>query len=291
MLKFEKKNINDRRSFLCLITKKIKRFFTLLEMVVTLAVFLILIAIVLTFYDTVFKMTEVSSSSSMIFENARIALDIISRDIQCIYYKNEETPFWHKGNYVYLDPDDILKADPDWGEYSYDLLAFVSATPLPQSEVISRLCEVKYQLYFDPDLDLDSAGWILRSVTGDNSDSWNFQDNFDVGLNGANYAFTADNSSSEPFQKLIPNVTGLSFNCFDKEGDQLYVLDPDIDPDIDPDSTQFPYSIQVTLSLMDKNSWQKYKNLFKVDFLAAEAVKYENERTFTKTIFVGEHGQ
>ena len=249
---------------------KIKRFFTLLEMVVTLAVFLILVAIVLTFYDTVFKVSSSSSNTSRAFENARVALDIITRDIQCIYYKNEMIPFWHKGETVsYAE------------EYQNDLLAFISATPLPQSDNISsKLCEVKYQLYNHSDLNEANAGWILRSITGDDcGDTWNFYDNFDVDSDGATNAFTANDDSSAPYQRLIPYVTDLTFECYDKAGG---IID-----DLESDSTKFPYSIQVELSLMDSTAWEKYKTEG-ADQLIIEA---QNKRTFTKTIFIGEHGQ
>jgi type II secretory pathway pseudopilin PulG len=251
---------------------KIKRFFTLIEMIVTLSVFLILIAIVLTFYDTVFKATESSRNSSDVFSNARVALDVITRDIQCIFYKNEIVPFWHKG-----------ETGVGTGEYDNDLIAFISATPLPQSDGLSsKLCEVKYQLSNT----LINEGWILRSVTGDDSDSWNFQDNFDVietSPDGNDYAFSADNSSNEEYEAFIPYVRALSFECYDNTGNEI--------PATGYTKTQFPYSIRVSLTLVDENAWIKYENLRVGDPGRAEAVLDESERTFTKTIFVGDHGQ
>ena len=258
---------------------RVQRFFTLLEMIVTLAVFLILISIVLTFYDTVFKASEASRNSGGVFSNARVALDIITRDIQCVFYKNGKIPFWHIDKIA----TEVDFTDPN---YHNDLLAFISATPLPQSNNSSKLCEVKYQLYNDNDDPSDPlAGWIRRSVTGDDSvDSWNFQDNFEVGENGIGNAFTANDDSSDPYEKLIPNVTGLTFECYKKDG-----LTPTAT------RTEFPYSIRIILSLVDDATWQKYTNLMSTgdqdNKVRAEAVKYENERTFTKTVFVGEHGQ
>ncbi|MCF7792353.1 MAG: hypothetical protein K9M56_10210 [Victivallales bacterium] len=253
--------------------RKIKKYFTLMEMVVALAVFMILIAIVLTFYETVFEVSSTSRNSSNVFSNARVALDIISRDIQCIYYKNEMTPFWN------VSKDNAEAAGWD-KQYQNDLIAFVSATPLPQNEGnISPLCEIKYQLFNDPDLSEDTAGWLLRSATGDNSDSWNFQYNFTAGGTGAGNAFTADNSSSEPYHKLIPNVTDLKFTCRGIDGSSLGTSAAG--------TTLFPYSISVELTLMDDVSWKKYIT----GGADKELIEQQNSRTFTKTIFVGEHGQ
>jgi type II secretory pathway pseudopilin PulG len=260
-------------------TYKIKKLFTLLEMVVTLAVFLILIAIVLTFYDSVFKATASSRNNTGVFSNARVALDVITRDIQCIYYKNGIIPFW------YVDKQYTI--DNSWeDQYQNDLMAFISATPLPQNslgeEMSSNLCEVKYQLYNDIDPSEPFAGWIRRSVTGDyETDSWNFQYNFNVGETNENNAFTANDDSSAPYENLISNVTDLRFECYKKDGISFTTT-----------ATEFPYSIRVILSLVDDLSWQKYENLIISGNQAeAEAVLFEHERTFTKTIFVGEHGQ
>jgi hypothetical protein len=270
--------INDNNDFcpLCIygdrILFKVKHYFALLEAIVSLAVFLIFIATVLIFYDAIFNVTISSKNSKNLFSNARTALDIITRDIQCIYYKNEMIPFWHKG-----------ETGSGNGEFDNDLLAFISATPLPHSsDISSKLCEVKYQLYNENQDNPDPAleGWIRRSVTGDNDEiKWNFQYNFNVGIDDVNNAFTANDDSSEPYFKFIPYVTELTFECYDKNGVEIlptgYM------------ATQFPYSIRVNLSLMDDVSWKKYKT----DGADKYLIKIQNVRTFSKTIFVGEHGQ
>ena len=167
------------------IKRTIKHYFTLLEMIVALAIFLILIAVVLNFYDSIFMISSSSRNNSEVFSNARTAMDVITRDIQCIYYKNEMIPFWHVSKKT-AENEFILQ------EYHNDLLAFVSASPLPQSySNASRLCEVKYQLHNSVDLKDSSAGWIMRSVTADNSGGlWNFQYNFEKDETGANNSFT-----------------------------------------------------------------------------------------------------
>lgn len=268
--------------------KNIKKKFTLTEMVVALAVFLTMMVIVLNFYDTIFNASELSKNDSMIFSNAKTALDIITRDIQCIYYQNSMTPFWHKGETI---------SDPK--KYNEELLAFISATPLPEdNNNMSKLCEVKYQLFnpdlYDPNInpdDSDSAGWIMRSVTGDNNSKWNFQYNLTADETGSLNAFTCDDSSSSSFKKLIPYVTSLSFKCYDKNGNEISTSENS--------TTDFPYSIQINLKLLDQSSWKKITTILKDSGLAinttsdyaAWKIRVENEREFSKTIYLGEHGQ
>jgi hypothetical protein len=272
--------------------------FSLLEMTVAFAVFLILIIIILRFFSTAFTATSKTTSQSMVFENARIAMDIITRDLNSIYYRNEATPFWHWKPYT---------KPALWGAYRNELLAFISASSLsPNDDCVSSLCEVKYQLYYSTNKTKSNNGWLRRSITGDRistnaNDKWNFYYNLNAGY-GTDIrseeaaAFTANSSSSEDYQKVIPYVTELSFICYDREGN---FIEPDRNTNVDNNSgkiTEFPFSIDVTLKMMDKDSWGKWLNLFpdndypKNEPIPAILFRQQNEREFRKTVFIGERG-
>ena len=278
-------------------------FFSLLEMTLALGVFLILMTVMLRFYSSAFSMTSKVSRKNMVFENARIAMDIITRDLQSIYYRNEVIPFWH------WKPDS--KPAP-WKEYRNELLAFISATSLlPNKDCKSNLCEVKYQLYYSTNKKNSYNGWLRRSVTGDRLTSapdiihvkWNFYYNHNVGYktdisSKSSSAFTANSSSVENYQKVIPYVTELSFICYDRDGNSIEA-DKNINEAEDAGkTTDFPYSIEITLKLMDKDSWAKWLGLFsdggvypKIEPVSARTFRKNNERKFTKTIFIGDRGQ
>ncbi len=271
------------------------KLFTLIELIVVMALFVVIFAIVTRFYDSVHKVVSASGEHSMIFENAKIAMDLMTREIQCIYYENGQTPFWHHGS------------STSWNEYSNELLAFVSATSfLPNTDCTTNLCEIKYQLYYTTTSTDQLAGWLRRSVTGNKSSGndnakWNYYDNLTVGYTTTSVsdtpvaAFTANSVSSDNYQKVIPYVTDLTFNCFDKYGE---TIDPDDETSQDPDActiTGFPFSIEINLSIMNKNSWQKWidiggtpENLStdpKSDF------RKKHERSFKKTVLIGNRGQ
>ena len=269
--------------------------FTLVELIIALTVFVILIAIVMQIFKATQTSWNIADSERNIFENARIALDVIGKDIQCAYYGDGTAPFWHH------------EGDDSWGEYKNDLLAFVSVTPFPAEPYSSDLFELKYQLYYTNNPHADSAGWILRSSTSNllnltaENNKWNFGSNFDVGFTTDNSipvsAFTADNSSNGSYDKLIPYVTSLSFTCYDIDGDSLL---PDTSTYLNEDScvvSEFPYSVEVKMSLLDKVSWNKWVGMFSDSTFPedesnhAETFRKKHEREFSQLILIGDRGQ
>ena len=220
-------------------------------------VILVTISVVLTIsFNAIYRTTTIARNESELIQNARVAIDLIARDIQCIYYENGKTPFWHKGK-----GNDLT---PPTDRYNNDLLCFISDTPLPATGSTSNVSEIKYQLSNGLDGD---TGWLLRSVTSDNSDSWNF-------INASySVAFTADTASSEEYEKVIPYVIDLSFTCYDNNQSVLA-----------PESTAFPYSIDIELKLVDRDTWKKWDEDNSYN-------KEKYERLFTKSVSIGNRGQ
>ncbi|HBC88041.1 MAG TPA: hypothetical protein DCZ94_13915 [Lentisphaeria bacterium] len=255
--------------------------FTLIELIASMGVFAVLMLILMTFFDSAQRTWTESYNRSLAYENARIAFDLIERDLQCIYYQQENVPFWHKA-----------ATAAAWTAYRNQMLAFVSQTPVPPNSYCeSKLCEIKYQLYYASDHNDANDGWLLRSATGDKSDAnidnskWNFNQNFTVGLSDALNAFTGNTDSSDDFDKIIPYVTDLSFTCYKLNGSE-----------ITPDSsgtatTEFPYSIRVDITLMDRNSFAKWQNLDRGGTANAAQFKNDRSRKFSKTFLIGERGQ
>ncbi len=258
-----------------------RNYFTVVELLISIAIFSIMLIALMKFYDIAGKAWRKSNNSAMIEDNARMALELMTREVQSIYYENGTIPFWHKGE----------TTDSD---YSNELLAFISTTPLlPNDDCKSRLCEVKYQLYFTSDPADSNAGWLRRSVTGDTSGGsenvkWNFYSNFTVAGSGATNAFTTNSDSSSSYEKLIPYVTALTFSAIKKNGST-----------IDPTSsvtTEFPYSVELGLSLLDRESWLRWLAIGGNPNLAlessdAQVFRESHQRTFRKMIYIGDRGQ
>lgn len=286
--------------------------FSLVELVVSMAVLSILIFASFTFFSTTQKTWSATSSKQEIFENARIALDLISKDLESSYYGEEtnRAPFWHwmpvEVGENPSNPDAIPELPSSWGIYRNELLAFVSRSPIPPNDVcLSPLFEVKYQLYYSTTHD-ENEGWLRRSITGDIANDvadvkWNWLNNSTVGyttdttkveIEGEekdipSAAFTADSKSSQDYRKFIPYVLDISFACdTDTETNSVIVPDQTISalPDSYQVNTQNPYYptlITITITLMDRSSWSKWLSLCGDE--VCHAPEYENEPSAAKT--------
>lgn len=288
--------------------------FTLIELIVSMAVLTILVLASFTLFTTTQNTWNITGSKQEIFENARIALDLISKDLDSSYFGEGSAPLWH------WIPD---QSNLNLAQYRNELIAFVSRSPIPpNNDCLSPLFEVKYQLNYSTSHNEDE-GWIGRSITGDfikkdiANTKWNWKDNFKVGYTTATNAFTADNSSSGEqyadgswvdYHKLIPCVLDLSFSLEAKSG---AIMPPDIQTtdnlpnppyEVNAQQPYYPSLVKITITLMDKSSWDKWISLCGSDVYhapnyegtsnpAAKAFRERHQMTFTKSVYLGNRGQ
>jgi hypothetical protein len=262
-----------------------RKKFTLIELIAAMGVFSIIMLIMISLFSSTQKIWNLTRQKSTMYENARIALDIMARDIQCIYYEYGKVPFYHHPGSGAADNDT-------------EALYFVSATnSLPSYDCNTRLCEIAYKFYNDENLTIGPAfakeGWLVRSVTGDGKATinprWNYYgtpaENFPNGKvyapSDPNYAFTKDASSSDAFNTVIPYVVSLKFTGFTKNGTMIDINDP-TPTKADTNRKMIPYSIMIELTLLDSESWLKWK---------AAGGSPTNQRVFSRTVLIGERGQ
>ncbi|MEI6422677.1 MAG: prepilin-type N-terminal cleavage/methylation domain-containing protein, partial [Lentisphaerota bacterium] len=111
--------------------KKIfKKKFTLIELMAAMGVFAIIMLIMLTFFNSAQKAWTNCINRGQIYENARIAMDLIARDLQCVYYEKEKVPFWHKGYTSYAVANAV---------YNQEALCFVSVTSITPEACKSKI--------------------------------------------------------------------------------------------------------------------------------------------------------
>ncbi len=330
--------------------KQIISNFTLAELVVSMGIFTILMLILVQFTDAAQKIWTNTGTKVTMYEDARVALDLISRDLQGVLYNDEISskgiyPFWHEA------PDRIN---------------FIASTNVgdeddaPADKPVPKIREIKYARTnstltkgCDP---INSGnnllpGLLVRAVTGDNAEGkCNFSyipKNITAGGNRrvyhifkayqgstsspyapspADYSGTIENVPSTKgngFDRVIPYVVALKFTCFHymdptpgapNSGDEYLVnmLDKDengiecdgtanvdydyvYDGSITANSTPLPYSVQIELTLLDKNSWEKWLTLGGniddpdgADTPVAKQFRENNQRTFSKLVFIGD---
>jgi len=274
--------------------------FTLVELTVSMAIFMIIMLSLMTLFNSSQKIWLDSSGKMESFENARIALDLMAKDLQAAYY-NHNAPFWHLSKPGSPPPPFTLPCQYCQNE----LLAFVSATSIPPNDqCTSEYCEVKYVRYWTNIMTESNAGWILRSVTGDKtidpssgavtendqtinaSGTWNFINNFTVSLSGpGTSAYTADDTSGETWRKLIPHVTNLTFRCYDKNKNEL------VRDTLGTTVSEFPTLVEIVIKLLDKSAWEKWVAIGGNDIgesSAANVFRLQNERVFTRVVYLGD---
>jgi type II secretory pathway pseudopilin PulG len=279
-----------------LLKSKIVMSFTLIELMAAMGVFAIIMLIVMSIFTSANKAWKNCRDRSEVYENARVAMDLISRDIQCIYYEYEKIPFYHY-------PGSSTANDNE-------ALFFVSATSIgPSATYSSKICEIAYSFYNQDDLTAScKAGWLVRSATADNNPAkWNYYNKPAVQLasetpyagkvfdmTDATYAFTQNSNSREAYAPVIPNVVDLSFICLKKDGN---LIDKTTNPKM------FPYSVIANLTLLDSNSWAKWKAIAPTvtitdpdaqgtgESTAAWELRKNNQRKFSKTVIIGEKDQ
>lgn len=277
--------------------------FTLIELVVSMSIFAIMMLVMINIFSSAQKAWSAAAARTEMFENARIALDIMAGDFQNAYYQNGVTPFWH------WEPTDIT--DPGttgaWGEQAKEGIAFISSTKVKQDcyTHFTRLYEIKYNVPYSTDPHL--AGWLRRSVTGDQEpgNKWNFLNNFTVGKGTAagpppNGGLTADDTSSAEYKKLIPNVVEFNIECYRQDGTPLLPFQAtgaNGGNDLGLVS-EFPYSLKIDLSLLSGHDWNKYVMMSGADPAnpsgdadPAMTFRINNQRSFTRMVIIGDRGQ
>lgn len=301
-------------------TVKIFRF-TLIELITAMAIFSVLMVIMMSFFNEAQQIWTESSKRSMIYDNAKIAMDLISRDLQCVMYTENDAgslyPFWHENS---------------------GRINFIAVTNVRSDDAQSSVCEIKYARSDDAITKTDNvgasdvipAGWFIRSVTANDlvintvPSNPNNKYNYDLfpkdpadtdrvysiwkGVDGS-----LTNTSSADFAQIIPYVVSLEFVCIGVDNDKsafYNMLDSSGTPIADdgdysswgivwPNAgvnakpTPLPFAIQVNLTLMDKDSWNKWIAFGGLpsnpagDPAIAKEYREKMQRKFTKMIFLG----
>lgn len=225
-----------------------RRAFTLVELLAAMAIFTVMLGMVFAMLAGAQRAWSAVDRNTRIYENARILMDLITRDLQCAIASDtdgQEIPFT-------ADPGTIT---------DQDLLAFVAAVD-PPSEADSRLCEILY-------------AWenyvFKRSCIGDNTESaWNF------------YTITSGGAwaTSDPNRRQVINgVEDISFACFgefdsadDSDGDGM--LDSGATANVVPNVVRVSFTL-FDPSALDVPAGERRNQLIK-----------QSRRSFNKIIFL-----
>ncbi len=246
--------------------KKQSSPFTLIELIVSMGIFVVIMLVLVQFMDAAQKLWLTCGKKTTTFEDARIAMDLITRDLQGVLYNEENStkgiyPFWHEAD---------------------DRINFISATTVGSSQdapeanqSMAKIREVKWartdsnSAASPRDLGIAKEdhpinggenleeGMLVRAVTGDYSagrynfpyvpkNTTNPQRVYSIWKayagsgsspyppDSADYSGTSEDVPStggNGFQQVIPYVVSLKFTCYNSSGQDM--------TDKDGDGTQF----------------------------------------------------
>ena len=294
---------------------KKKKPFTLLELILAMGILSVMMVLMLSFFSAAQKAWMASSANAEIYENARVAMDLMTRDLQAALYNDDNStqgiyPFWHESD---------------------SRINFITATSVGDSTDTSNIREVKYARSDGrtsaPKMTLDDlgngdelkGGWLVRSVTGpspgvtvDTTDPNNPTNS----LNKYNFALFPRSGgdpqrvykvfkeiaggtlntkkSSQDFNYVVPYIVSLKFACYNNRGQDMVANSIySYSNSSTAEATPFPYAIEIEIVLLDRASWAKWKAMGgKIatpgsDTSAAKIFREAHQKTFTTMIYLG----
>jgi prepilin-type N-terminal cleavage/methylation domain-containing protein len=238
--------------------------FTLVELLVAMAILALLMTVVLRFLSEAQSAWNLSGSSARIYENAQVAMELITRDLQSAVAcgsEGQEVPFriWSPDPDVWLDGTAPL-ADRR-------LLSFVAHTDTNDG-ADADLCEVRYELYTGDDGNADHVKqryYFRRTRDCNRNSSGNVNPDWDFfGDTTGAWAETTGNTA----HRVVSGVEALTFTCY---GDSGAIAVPAGGTNL----TSLPRAILITLTLFDENLRDGPAEL-----------RDKTRRTFTKLVFL-----
>ena len=276
--------------------KLVKNRFTLVELLVSMAVFSILLVLMMQFFSGARTLWTANEKRAAIYADATVAMDLMSQLLQSTFYNSDGgTPFAITGipatdnTSTPRQPGTINDANIDgWNSKIY----FVSNSPLE----LSKGGSVRY-LSFQRKTDSSVTG-VTRNVlellvfSDSSAQNLHFDQCFhpfglDVAPNGRldqarthliNTVFADTTPLLAKERKIVlRNVTGLKFTPVDHKGQMIY--DGSICNDL-------PAGIEIELSLMEnEQTIRDYQALASGD---RNDFRLKNEYTFRRTVWLGD---
>ena len=285
-----------------MIRKKIKRCFTLLELMVSMGVFAILMLALMQFFSSAQNIWTASNAKTELYENAKIAMNLIATDLMNLYYEHGKPGDSPKTFFLagIMDSSSPLKGKLQDKTKEFDIIAFctlrpeaATATSDPNKKGITRITEV---IYF---YDRDNSRIYVKNLTDLDAEAmsatWCTENNTPDAVPGTLlYQAIQDNAD---WNELISNVAECKFtlhnNKFDSSGTQPQILeiikngddwDWTFHPEEDSASLdtkgRIPYAVSISLTVLNQESFEKMKAITGKKLLSAiltDEIKAETE--------------
>ena len=240
-----------------------RRLFSLVEIIVALAVFAVLMLMLLETMSALQKTWSLTRSTARIYENSRLVFELLERDLRSSITSTiaDKNIGFYIGDPEVTDASDCL------------VMTFVSAGE-PSDAASSRLREISYRFHTDVANQTSSnpAFVFQRQVTSDNLEkNWDFTgrpDNWHLNTI-VDAASASEEAEPAAFQPVVEGVASLDVVCYDADNTVIPA---------DTDTLSVPHRIEITIQLFDE----------KIADDMPESVRFQKQRAFTKVFFLGD---
>jgi len=237
----------------------LRKQFTLLELLVAMAVFSVMMTVLMQYFGSAQKVTSGRVKRVEMFEKARIALEIISRDLQALRFEKDLYRKIYFDSTIAGGDDSIKLAGGDLFSFSGSSISFMSDSQNVPFGSVRPYGHVTY----------DFAGSELTVSVKDLVESAPGQWSLDP-----DFVDSAGNSLPGPSNKtVIDGVNSLTFSLKGTSSGLLAFQPTDFATSTDDSKPIFPEVVTIELELEDT--------------INANV----ETRTFTKMVFLGSRGQ
>lgn len=268
-----------------MIRKKIKRCFTLLELMVSMGVFAILMLALMQFFSSAQNIWTASNTKTELYENAKIAMNLIATDLMNLYYEHgkpgDSPKTFFLAGISNTSSSPSLKL-PSSTETNFSGIAFCTLKPEPVTapyttgtspkKGITRITEVFY-LY-----DENTNKIYVKAVTDEDAKTqsgkkWCTEFNDAAGEEKETFLYYAM-TDNRYWNELISNVTGCSFSLLNNQMELLKVAEEgpnhikiQSSDDLSDDKARIPYAVSISLTVLNQETIEKMKAMTGEDTL------------------------
>ena len=236
----------------------VRQGFTLIELVVSMAVFSLMMLLMMQFFTDTQKLWSRSEDKANMYADARVAMDLMSSALQSVYYQESSG----QGQHSYHQEIFLFSASQD----SNTSGGVRFPVNLSRNSPLYPTAPAGHTDFSKP---FYIAFWLDNNILRVANDR-GATDFTTVG----NPACTADD------QEIIGNVTSLSFRLF--RGDFSVMNSGNVN-----NSRVFPHSVQITMKMMPKAAFDTW--VAQGRDANAEQIRFreENEYEFVRIIYLG----
>lgn len=303
--------------------KQIKRCFTLVELLVAMAVFSVMLLLMMQFFSGAQRIWVSTEQKNNLYADARVAMDLISTFLQGTYFTqggssssaaasadSQGIPF-----IITAGDSDGITSTPSSDDTQYGKIYFPTQTQMDLIENAGKVVFATFQRGRAKDgVDNELRMAILTDSTDENTSGLNFNLLFPpyssdnpTGYQSRTQAKktvmdaldakikkdidSTDKDKTQAKQQcivLLDNVT--SFKLIPITKDNLNRINNKDGDDLSKDNLEeIPFIVEIQLSLMDKKAYDFWKELKDSgNSKRAQEYRLQHEHTFTRAVYLGD---